>query len=58
MRFREFKLHQIASILKEAGGDHQIVKIKGKVINIWKIKMFEMQEEKFNIPKIEDKEVL
>jgi hypothetical protein len=58
VRFREFKIHQISSILRENGGDHAFIKLKGKGINIWKMPAFEVPTEKFTVPTIEDKELL
>lgn len=58
VRFREFKVHQIASILREAGGTHELIRLKGKSLNVWKMPAFELQTESFTVPEIEDKEVM
>jgi len=58
VRFKEFKIHQISAIIRENGGVSEIVRLKGKSLNIWKIPMFEVQTEKFDVPFIQDKEVM
>ena len=56
-RFKEFKVHRICSMLKEHGGEHEFVKIKGKGVNAWKIPEFASQDEKFETPDFEKDEV-
>lgn len=57
-RFKEFKINQIGSLLKENGGEHEFIKIKGKGVNVWKFPIFSRQTEKFSEPIIEDREVM
>lgn len=48
-RFNEFKPHVISSMLKELGGTHKFINIKGKGSNIWIIPEFQRQTEKFDV---------
>lgn len=57
-RFKDFKINQISSMIREYGGESQFIKLKGKGLNIWKIPAFDMQTEDFDEPFIEDKEVM
>ncbi len=52
-RFKEFKLNEITAYLKNLGAEHSGKKIKGKFMNVWSIKNFEIQDEEFTQPKIE-----
>ena len=52
-RFKEFKLNEITAYLKNLGAEHSGKKIKGKFMNVWSIKNFEIQNEEFTQPKIE-----
>lgn len=57
-RFKEFKVNKICSILKEIGGEHAFLKIKGKGLNVWKVPEFSKQVEPFDVPNYEgDEEV-
>jgi hypothetical protein len=58
VRFKDFKIHQISSHIREFGGAVELLKIKGKVISIWKIPMFDKQDEKFDTPEIVDKDLM
>lgn len=58
LKFKDFKINQICSVLKENGGETDFIKIKGKGINIWKYPCFEKQTEPFSEPLINDKEVM
>jgi len=59
IRFKEFKIQNIASILQEDGGKHQPVSIKGVSRQIWKFPRFNrLKEEKYKVPDIEDKNIL
>jgi hypothetical protein len=59
VKFREFKVHQISSMLTENGGKHEFLRIKGKGVNVWKFPIFEHQQtEKFDVPAIENKEYM
>jgi hypothetical protein len=57
-RFKEFKINQIASMIKEQNGESLYIKVKGRGLNIWKLPEFERQTEAFTEPFIEDKEIL
>ena len=52
-RFKEFKLHEITAYLKNLGANHIGRKIKGKFVNVWSIKNFQIQTEEFKQPNIE-----
>jgi hypothetical protein len=52
-KFREFKVHQITSILQQNGGDHIFFNIKGKGINCWTVPAFQRQEEGHDLPDYE-----
>jgi hypothetical protein len=41
--FREYKVHQVTSILRAIGGEHQFSNIKGRGINFWVIPEFGVQ---------------
>lgn len=47
--FKEFKVHQIASMLKEKGGETGFFNIKNKGINWWSIPEFTKQTEGFDV---------
>jgi hypothetical protein len=49
-RFNDFKVHQISAMIKEYGGEHQFLRLKGKGINVWKIPQFAIQDEAFKTP--------
>jgi len=47
--FKEFKVHQIASMLKEKGGETGFFNVKNKGINWWSIPEFPKQTEGFDV---------
>jgi hypothetical protein len=49
-RFYDFKVHQVSSMIKEYGGEHKFLSLKGKGINVWKIPEFNKQNEDFKTP--------
>jgi len=49
-RFYDFKVHQISAMIKEYGGEHLFLVLKGKGINVWKIPEFKEQNEEFKTP--------
>lgn len=57
-RFREFKPHVISSMIKDTGGVHKFIKIKGKGVNIWVIDEFASQTEKFETPDYDKKDII
>lgn len=57
-RFRDLKLNRICALIKEHGGEHEFLKLKGKGVNVWKIPLFAQQTEKFDPPDIQDKNVM
>jgi len=54
--FRDYKVHQVTSILRENGAEHHFFNIKGKGINIWAISEFEKHDGNFDTPDIEGNE--
>jgi hypothetical protein len=58
IRFKEFKIQNIASILQEEGAKHQAVCLKGINRQIWKFPRFNKSDEKYKVPEIEDKNIL
>jgi len=57
MRFKEFKVGKISSMLKENGGESKPVNLKGKFLNLWAIPEFAKQTENFDLAKIEGNHV-
>ena len=55
-RFREFKPNAVSAMLKEAGGEHTEVYIKGRNVSVWSIKEFAKQDEKFDSTKFANTE--
>ena len=49
-RFYDYKVNQVCSMLKEAGGEHCFFRLKGKGVNSWKVPTFATQDEKFEAP--------
>ena len=49
--FRDFKVYQITSCLKQRGAEHHFWNMKGKGVNLWSIAAFQKQEEGYDIPK-------
>lgn len=49
-RFYDFKVHQVSAMIKEYGGEHKFLVLKGKGINLWKIPAFNKQNEDFKTP--------
>lgn len=47
--FKEFKLHQVSSLIKEKGGEAGFFKIKGKGFNYWRIPEFPKQIEEYTV---------
>jgi hypothetical protein len=54
--FRDYKVHQVTSILRENGAEHHFFNVKGKGINIWAISEFEKHDGNFDTPDIEGSE--
>jgi len=56
--FREFKVHQVTSLLKQRSAEHHFWNIKGKGVNLWSLPAFDKQESGHDVPKevIDDKE--
>lgn len=50
-RFKEFKVHQITSLLKSKGVKHEDTELKGKPTTIWRIGNIKKLTEGFGIPK-------
>lgn len=57
-RFNEFKPHVISSMIKDIGGEHLFIKVKGKGINIWVINEFTRQTEKFDTIDYEKRDII
>lgn len=49
--FREFKVHQVASILKQNKAEHHFWNIKGKGVNLWSLPAFAKQDSGHDVPK-------
>ena len=49
--FREFKVHQVTSYLKQRKAEHHFWNIKGKGVNLWSLPAFAKQENGHDIPK-------
>lgn len=56
--FKELKLNQVASLLRDKGGDAGFVNVKGKGITYWKIPEFPKQTEGYEITNINKEQVL
>jgi hypothetical protein len=44
-RFREFKVHQIARILRDVGGKNEFMKLRNKGVNVWVVGEFERPDD-------------
>lgn len=52
-KFKEFKVSKIAQVLRDAGAEHQFMKLRGKGVNVWSVRQFERQtEEQLPVPKL------
>jgi len=49
--FREYKVHQVTSIIKQNNGQHHFFNIKGKGVNCWSVPAFVERKEKLETPK-------
>lgn len=50
-RFRDYKVHEMGSLLKKYGGEHHRMTIKNRNVNLWKLPAFEMEgNEALDIP--------
>jgi len=49
--FRDFKVYQVTSCLKQRGAEHHFWNMKGKGVNLWSIAAFQKQEEGYEVPK-------
>jgi len=58
MHFRDYRVHQVTSILKGQDAEHHFFNCKGKGVNCWSIKAFEKHDEDFDTPKLEGKDDL
>lgn len=56
-RFKEFKINKVSSIIKDSGGEHFFIRIKGKGVNGWTFPEFAAQDEEFQTPDFSDAEV-
>jgi hypothetical protein len=54
-KFKDLKVHQVSSILKEIGGEHKFITIKGKGLNVWTVPEFPKQTEGFAVPSMVQK---
>jgi hypothetical protein len=52
--FRDYKVHQVTSILRENGAEHHFFNIKGKGINLWAVEAFEKHHGDFDTPDLGD----
>lgn len=52
--FREMKVHKIAQLIKDHGGDHVFMNLRGKGINLWSVPEFKKHdEESLEMPDME-----
>ena len=49
-KFFEYKVHKVASIIRDFGGNHEFMNLKGTGINCWYINEPKLQDEKFAVP--------
>jgi hypothetical protein len=56
LRFRDFKNHHVVALLKNKGASHVAFKVKGKFINVWKVKRLPAQSESFDLPDVPSSE--
>ena len=53
--FREFKVHQVTSLLKQRDAEHHFWNIKGKGVNLWSLAAFAKQDSGHDVPEdVED----
>jgi len=53
--FRDFKVYQVTSLLKQRSAEHHFWNIKGKGVNLWSLPAFQRQKEGYDVPQ-DDKE--
>lgn len=56
IRFKDYKVNKICSILQERGGKSVFFNLKGKGLHVWEIPAFIVQNEEFDTPDIENNE--
>lgn len=47
--FREFKTHQITSMLRDKGAEHRFHNVKGKGVNLWSLPEFKQQSTPYDV---------
>ena len=57
-RFKDFKVHQVASFLRDRGGESIKYNLKGKGMAVWRIPEFNAQTEDFDTIEVSDQEVI
>ena len=48
--FRDYKVHQVTSVLREGGAEHHFFNLKGKGVNLWAVEEFEKHHGDFDTP--------
>tara|TARA_A100000172_G_scaffold81078_1_gene72833 strand:+ start:6820 stop:8328 length:1509 start_codon:yes stop_codon:yes gene_type:complete len=49
--FREFKVHQVTSFLKQKDAEHHFWNVKGKGVNLWSVPKFAQQDSEHELPR-------
>ncbi len=58
MHFRDYKVHQVTSILKQNEAEHHFFNCKGKGVNCWSVPLFQKAQGDFDTPDVgEDNEL-
>ena len=58
MHFRDYKVHQFTSILKQNEAEHHFFNCKGKGVNCWSVPLFQKAQGDFDTPDVgEDNEL-
>tara|TARA_B100000287_G_scaffold365834_1_gene360768 strand:+ start:32396 stop:33880 length:1485 start_codon:yes stop_codon:yes gene_type:complete len=58
IHFRDYRVHQVTSILKNQDAEHHFFNCKGKGVNCWSIPTFDQNTEELETPKVEGKDDL
>jgi hypothetical protein len=56
--FKELKVHQVAAILRDLGGEHSTIRILNKQVNCWSIPEFSKVEGVFEVKGIAEEETI
>jgi hypothetical protein len=58
VNFKEYKIHQISSVVRDIGGKPVFLKLKGKGTNTWSLPEFHGQTESFDVPKMGEESII